>query len=108
MVGVQDVGDAWERNAEEWLAWARTSEIDVYYWRLNFPQFVALLPHLGRRTLDVGCGEGRVGRWLAAHGHRVVGIDSSPTLTAAAQDAGGYDEVVCGDAASLAWPKRRV
>lgn len=104
MAGVQDVGDAWERNAEEWLAWARTPDHDVYHWRLNFPQFVALLPNAGQRTLDVGCGEGRVGRWLAAHGHRVVGIDSSPTLTAAAQEAGGYDEAVCGDAASLPWP----
>ena len=100
---VQDVGDAWERNAQAWLAWARTPGHDVYHWRLNFPQFVALLPGAGRRTLDVGCGEGRVGRWLAAHGHRVTGIDSSPTLTTAARKAGGYDELVCGDAASLSW-----
>ena len=104
MARVQDIGDAWERNAEEWMAWARTPDHDVYHWRLNFPPFVALLPEAGRRTLDVGCGEGRVGRWLAAHGHSVTGIDSSPTLTIAAQKAGGYDEIVCGDAASLPWP----
>ncbi len=104
MARVQDVGDAWERNAEDWLAWARTPDHDVYHWRLNFPQFVAMLPDAGQRTLDVGCGEGRVGRWLAAHGHSVTGIDSSPTLTAAARTAGGYDEVACGDAASLPWP----
>jgi 2-polyprenyl-3-methyl-5-hydroxy-6-metoxy-1,4-benzoquinol methylase len=65
MARVHDVGDAWERNAEEWLAWARTPDHDVFHWRLNFPQFVALLPDAGHRTLDVGCGEGRVGRWLA-------------------------------------------
>lgn len=104
MAGIHDVSDAWERNAEEWLAWARTPGHDVYHWRLNFPHFIALLPEPAQRTLDVGCGEGRVGRWLAARGHRVSGIDSSPTLAAAAREAGGYDEIVCGDAASLPWP----
>jgi ubiquinone/menaquinone biosynthesis C-methylase UbiE len=103
MAGVQDVSDAWERNANEWLRWARTPGHDVYHWRLNFPRFATLLPDPGRRTLDVGCGEGRVGRWLAAHGHAVAGIDGSPTLTAAAREAGGYGELVCGDAASLPW-----
>jgi SAM-dependent methyltransferase len=103
-VSVDDVSDAWERNAREWLAWARAPDHDVYHWRLNFPAFVSLLPPAGARTLDVGCGEGRVGRWLAAHDHRVTGIDSSPTLSAAAREGGGYDEVVDGDAASLPWP----
>ena len=104
MVGVQGVSGAWEDNAAQWLAWARTSEHDVYHWRLNFPQFTTLLPAAGRRTLDVGCGEGRLGRWLAARGHHVAGVDSSPTLTAAAQQAGGYEELMCADAACLPWP----
>lgn len=103
MSDISDVSEAWERNAGEWLAWARTPDHDVYHWLLNFPHFVELLPEAGRRTLDVGSGEGRVGRWLSAHGHTVAGIDSSPTLTAAAHQAGGYDEIVCGDAASLPW-----
>ncbi len=103
-MSVADISEAWERNAQQWLAWARTPEHDVYHSRLNFPQFVSLLPEARGRTLDVGCGEGRVGRWLAAHGHRVAGIDSSPTLSAAARAAGGYDELVCSDAASLPWP----
>lgn len=105
MAEVQDVSEAWERNAARWLAWARTPDHDVYHWHLNFPRFVRLLPDAGHGTLDVGCGEGRVGRWLAARGHTVTGIDSSPTLTAAAQQAGGYQEIVCEDAASLPWPE---
>lgn len=100
---VEDVSDAWERNAEQWLAWARTPDHDAYHWRFNFPQFTELLPETARTVLDVGCGEGRVGRWLAARGHTVVGIDSSPTLTAAAREAGGYEEIVCGDATCLPW-----
>jgi ubiquinone/menaquinone biosynthesis C-methylase UbiE len=76
----------------------------VYYWRLNLPAFAELVPRAGTRTLDVGCGEGRIGRWLADSGHRVAGIDSSPPLVANAREAGGYEEIVCGDAASLPWP----
>jgi 2-polyprenyl-3-methyl-5-hydroxy-6-metoxy-1,4-benzoquinol methylase len=90
-----DVSDAWETNAEQWLAWARTPGHDTYYWDLNLPAFGRLVPDAGTRTLDVGCGEGWIGRWLAASGHHVAGIDSSPTLVDRARSAGGYDEVVC-------------
>jgi tRNA (uracil-5-)-methyltransferase TRM9 len=53
------------------------------------PGFARLLPHLPdpyHAVLDVGCGEGRFGRFLAAHGFtgRYVGVDFSATLLAAA------------------------
>jgi SAM-dependent methyltransferase len=99
-----DLRDAWEENAEQWLAWARTPGHDTYYLELNLPAFAQLVPAAGRRTLDVGCGEGRVGRWLAQAGHRVAGIDSSPTLVEHARTAGSYEELVLGDAAALPWP----
>lgn len=98
------VSDAWERNAAQWLAWARTPGHDVYYWELNLPAFAQLIPAAGRRTLDVGCGEGRLGRWLASLGHHVAGIDSSPTLVDHARSAGGYEQVARADAAALPWP----
>jgi SAM-dependent methyltransferase len=98
------VSEAWEEHAEQWLAWARTPGHDVYFWQLNLPRFAELVPSAGMRTLDVGCGEGRIGRWLAGSGHRVAGIDSSPTLADHAREAGGYEEIVCGDAAVLPWP----
>lgn len=97
------LSEAWERHAPEWARWTRVPGHDVYYERLNWPALRALLPPPGRRTLDVGCGEGRVGRALHAAGHRVVGIDSSPTLLSLARETGGYEEVVCGDAAALPW-----
>lgn len=31
----------------------------------------------GRLTVDVGCGEGRLGRVLVGSGHRVVGFDAN-------------------------------
>jgi ubiquinone/menaquinone biosynthesis C-methylase UbiE len=76
--------DAWERHAEEWIAWARTPGHDHYFWRFNLPRFLELLPSPGRLTVDVGCGEGRLPRELQHLGHRVVGIDSSMTLVRAA------------------------
>jgi ubiquinone/menaquinone biosynthesis C-methylase UbiE len=102
-----DISEAWEANAEQWLVWARTPGHDIYYWQLNLPAFAELVPMPGTRTLDVGCGEGRIGRWLADSGHRVAGIDSSTTLAARAREAGGYEEIVCGDAAALPWPAHR-
>lgn len=60
------------------------------------------MPHPGRLTVDLGCGEGRVGRDLAARGHRVVGLDASPAMVYAAADhpeAAGL--ITVGDAARL-------
>src|SRR5262245_56300904 len=90
---------SWEDQAENWLAWARTLGHDAY-WSYR-DAFFPLLPPPGRRTLEVGCGEGRVARDLAARGHRVVGLDSSPTLLhhAAVADAGS--RYVRADAAAL-------
>ena len=101
--GFGSLSEAWERNAPDWARWTRVAGHDVYHERLNWPAFCTLLPAPGRRTLDVGCGEGRVGRALSSDGHRVVGIDSSPTLLELAREAGGYEELVCGDAAELPW-----
>ena len=93
--------DAWDRNAKEWIAWAQAPGFD-HYWRFHRDTFFSLMPPPGRLTLDVGCGEGRVGRDLVRLGHRVVQIDSSLTMIRAAKahpDAGGH--CVLGDAADL-------
>lgn len=103
MADGRSLSDAWERHAARWQQWTRVRGHDVYFELLNWPAFHALLPSAGRRTLDVGCGEGRGGRRLAADGHRLTGIDSSQTLLALAREAGGYEQLVCGDAAKLPW-----
>jgi len=101
--GFSSLSDAWERHAAQWERWTRVPGHDVYHERLNWPAFHALVSPPGRRTLEVGCGEGRAGRQLAADGHRMVGIDSSATLVQLAREAGGYEELVCADAAQLPW-----
>jgi SAM-dependent methyltransferase len=90
----------WEREALNWAAWARTPGHDAY-WSFSGPAFFELVPPPGRLTLDLGCGEGRVDRGLAARGHRVVGLDASPTLLRLAQEAHPAGEYLLGDAAAL-------
>ena len=72
--------NAWEAQAERWAAWTRTPGHDRHFWGVNLPAFLELVPGPGRLTVDLGCGEGRLGRMLQESGHRVVSIDGSPTL----------------------------
>jgi ubiquinone/menaquinone biosynthesis C-methylase UbiE len=91
----------WEELALGWARFARTEDV-AYSW--NGPAFLELLPPPGRLTVDVGCGEGRVDRELAARGHRVVGVDVSPTLVRLAQEADPAGDYRVGEAASLPLP----
>ncbi len=90
---------SWEAEAENWIRWARMPGHDAY-WRYR-EAFFALVPPAGRATLEVGCGEGRVARDLAARGHHVTGIDSSPTLLRAAREADPEGRYELADAAAL-------
>jgi SAM-dependent methyltransferase len=54
--------------------------------RLELELVSGVVPR-GGRVLDVGCGAGREALGLARAGYRVVGIDLSPTMVAAARDA---------------------
>ena len=45
-------------------------------------------PQPGERVLDIGCGEGALTARIAARGARVLGIDSSPEMIAAAEERG--------------------
>ncbi|MQB00361.1 MAG: methyltransferase domain-containing protein [Actinobacteria bacterium] len=92
---------AWDKHADEWIRWARTEGHDHAFWRLNLPHFLDLLPKPRRLTLDIGCGEGRMGRILAQHGHLVFGLDGSPALALAAMTHEDRVEVIAGDAARL-------
>jgi SAM-dependent methyltransferase len=99
---------AWDESAEEWVRWARSRECDHAFWHLNLPALLALLPPPGELTLDVGCGEGRVARALKELGHHVIGIESSPALASAAQEADPSFEVHVADAVAMPLPANRV
>ena len=93
--------DVWEQIALGWARFAREEDVP-YSW--NGPAFLELLPPPGRLTVDVGCGEGRVDRELAARGHRVVGVDVSPTLVRLAREADPAGDYQVGEAAKLPLP----
>jgi SAM-dependent methyltransferase len=60
------------------------------------------------RVLDAGCGAGRVGSFLAAAGHEVVGVDLDPVLVAAAQQDHPGPRWLVGDLAELDLPARDI
>lgn len=95
-------GQDWEEQARNWIAWARRPGFDSY-WRYR-DAFFELVPPAGRATLDLGCGEGRVARDLAARGHRVTGVDASPTLLEAARQAHPEGRYLVADSADLPFP----
>ena len=95
-----NLSEAWESQAENWARWARAPEHD-FYWNFGRPNLFELLPAPGRATLDLGCGEGRLARDLKARGHRVAGVDSSPTLIRLARAADAEIEFLLADAARL-------
>jgi SAM-dependent methyltransferase len=92
-------GDAWEAVAEEWADFVRGEGDPSYAW--NSAAFLDLVPASGRLTVDVGCGEGRLARDLAARGHRVVGVDVSPTMVRLAREADPDGDYRIADAAAL-------
>jgi SAM-dependent methyltransferase len=96
-----DLRSAWDAQSAEWIAWARAPDHDHFFWRLSMPALLALLPAPGRLTVDLGCGEGRLARELKARGHRVVGIEGSPALAAAAREADPDLTVHVADAAAV-------
>jgi SAM-dependent methyltransferase len=62
-----------------------------------------IVPRPIGRTLDLGCGEGRVARDLIAHGHHVVGIDASEMMVRAAAGMTSAP-VAVSDANALPFP----
>jgi SAM-dependent methyltransferase len=90
----------WEKEAENWVRWARTPGHDAYWYYapLFFDQIV---PEPGRGTLEIGSGEGRVARDLRHRGHDVIGIDASPTLTGYARRDDPEGRYLVADAAAL-------
>ena len=93
----------WEHEAENWVRWARTPDFDAY-WRYRDRFFDEIVPAPGKRTLDIGCGEGRVSRDLVSRGHEVTGVDLSPTLVRYAREADPGSLYVSADAAALPFP----
>jgi SAM-dependent methyltransferase len=92
--------DAWESEAESWVAWARKPGHDSY-WNFHRDVFRELLPEPPLRVLDVGCGEGRLPRDLKSWGYDVLGVDASPTMVRYALEADPGGDYRVADGAEL-------
>ena len=92
--------DAWDDQASNWVAWARTPGHDSY-WQFHRDRFLELLPAPPASVLDIGCGEGRFPRDLRARGYEVAGIDASATLIQHAREADPDGDYQVADAARL-------
>lgn len=64
-------------------------------------RFVDALAPRAARVLDAGCGPGRVGAFLHALGHTVVGVDVDPVLIVAANADHPGPTWIVGDLAEL-------
>jgi SAM-dependent methyltransferase len=99
------LADAWERHSSEWITWARTSEFDGF-WTGTWPELRRVLPPPRGLTVDIGCGEGRAARKLTEDGYRVIGVERSATLVAAAGSGASAMAVAQADATALPLPDR--
>lgn len=66
----------------------RYSEHAAFVADLGSPLIALLAPLPGERILDLGCGDGTLMKKLAQCGASVLGIDSSPSMVAAAREKG--------------------
>lgn len=84
----------WVAQADAWAAWADAAHEDDV-----LPPFCELLPRGLQRTLDVGCGEGRLTRELKRRGHDALGVDVAPRLVelARTRDADGDYRVAAAE-----------
>lgn len=73
---VAECGTEIDLHIDEWLRPVDAVEAD-------------LLTHLVGPVLDIGCGPGRVGGWLAGRGVPCLGVDSAPSMVSLACGRGG-------------------
>ena len=65
---------------------------------LGFPLLALLKPRKGESILDLGCGDGVLAQEIASSGARVVAVDASPEMVAAARSRGLDARVMDGHA----------
>ncbi len=91
--------ERWEEHAGWWID-KFTAGADPEYEDQILPLAEAELAGFGR-VLDLGCGDGQVGRRLAAAGAEVVGVDPTRNQLVVAAGRGGGPTYVQAEAAAI-------
>ena len=92
-------GELWERHAQWWIN-GFTDGVDPEYTDQIIPIAVSELAGI-KTVLDVGCGDGQIGRALTANGAVVVGVDPTWGQISVAAERGNGPLYVCASASSL-------
>jgi SAM-dependent methyltransferase len=95
--------DTAEKSPQHWSATTYAANAH-FVPALGQPVLDLLQPRPGERILDLGCGDGVLTEKLVALGARVVGIDNSPHMIAAARQR-GIDAIVM-DARNLVFENK--
>lgn len=81
LAAVRNNPDHAKNYAQRWRDFAEQGR-DIY----GEARLIDAMAERGSRILDAGCGTGRVGGWLAEHGHEVVGVDLDEYLISVARE----------------------
>ena len=92
-------GELWERHAQWWIK-GFTDGVDPEYTDQIIPIAVSELAGI-KTVLDVGCGDGQIGRALSANGAAVVGVDPTWGQISVATERGKGPLYACASASNL-------
>ena len=92
-------GELWERHAQWWIK-GFTDGVDPEYTDQIIPIAVGELAGI-KTVLDVGCGDGQIGRALSANGAAVVGVDPTWGQISVAAERGKGPLYACASASNL-------
>ena len=95
--------EEWEKIAPRWIDQMRNTPNETREIQLDPPVIELCGDVAGKTVVDLGCGEGRFSRKLVGRGvERVLGLDRSPTMIAAAKElAGASEEYLVADVEDL-------
>ena len=96
--------DGWNESAQAWLAEMGERGDFSRAFILDAPMLARVDAGRFARALDVGCGEGRFSRMLAARGISTVGIDPTDALLAEARRRDPAGDYRPGRAGALDFP----
>jgi len=94
------VGTAYDAVAEDY---ARAFAADLLHLRLDRQVLDSFVERVaaGESVLDLGCGPGQVGQYLAERGLLVVDMDLALQMLLVARQRTGNGRIVCGDMRSI-------